>query len=66
MGPGWPVLGGGIRHIFRTWVSRGHRRGHEGTGNLTLVPITITINQLVLSREFGKPHDLRERDEGVR
>ncbi|WP_408959588.1 hypothetical protein [Natrinema sp. 74] len=35
-------------------------------GNLTLVPITITINQLVLSREFGKPHDLNERDEGVR
>ena len=34
-------------------------------GNLTLVPIAITINQLVLSREFGKPHDLRERDEGV-
>ncbi|MDS0282284.1 hypothetical protein [Haloarcula onubensis] len=34
-------------------------------GNLTLVPVTITINQLVLSREFGKPHDLRERDEGV-
>lgn len=35
-------------------------------GNLTLVPIAITINQLVLSREFGKPHDLRERDRGVR
>lgn len=35
-------------------------------GNLTLVPIAITINQLVLSREFGKPHDLRERDQGVR
>lgn len=35
-------------------------------GNLTLVPIAITINQLVLSREFGKPHELRERDEGVR
>ena len=35
-------------------------------GNLTLVPITITINQLVLSREFGKPHELRTRDEGVR
>jgi hypothetical protein len=34
-------------------------------GNLTLVPITITINQLVLSREFGKPHDLRQRDQGV-
>lgn len=35
-------------------------------GNLTLVPVTITINQLVLSREFGKPHELRTRDEGVR
>ncbi len=35
-------------------------------GNLTLVPITITINQLVLSREFGKPHELNQRDEGVR
>ena len=35
-------------------------------GNLTLVPITITINQLVLSREFGKPHGLRKRDDGVR
>lgn len=35
-------------------------------GNLTLVPIAIAINQLVLSREFGKPHTLRERDEGVR
>ncbi|WP_167837363.1 hypothetical protein [Halosimplex halophilum] len=36
------------------------------SGNLTLVPITITINQLVLSREFGKPHELRGRDEGIR
>ncbi len=35
-------------------------------GNITLVSVTITINQLVLSREFGKPHDLTERDEGVR
>lgn len=35
-------------------------------GNLTLVPVTITINQLVLSREFGKPHELDKRDEGVR
>lgn len=34
-------------------------------GNLTLVPVTITINQLVLSREFGKPHELTERDDGV-
>lgn len=34
-------------------------------GNLTLVPIAITINQLVLSREFGKPHTFRERDDGV-
>ncbi|MFC4550237.1 MULTISPECIES: hypothetical protein [Halorussus] len=30
-------------------------------GNFTL----ITINQLVLSREFGKPHVLRERNEGI-
>ncbi|MFC7138712.1 hypothetical protein ACFQMA_02535 [Halosimplex aquaticum] len=35
-------------------------------GNLTLVPVTITINQLVLSREFGKPHEHRTRDQGVR
>lgn len=35
-------------------------------GNFTLVTIVIAINQLVLSREFGKPHSLRERDEGVR
>ena len=35
-------------------------------GNFTLVTIVIAINQLVLSREFGKPHTLRERDEGVR
>lgn len=35
-------------------------------GNFTLVTIVIAINQLVLSREFGKPHSLRKRDEGVR
>ena len=35
-------------------------------GNFTLISIVITINQLVLSREFGKPHTLRERDEGIR
>lgn len=35
-------------------------------GNFTLVTIVIAINQLVLSREFGKPHSLRERDEGIR
>ncbi|RBI61167.1 hypothetical protein DMJ13_15715 [halophilic archaeon] len=34
-------------------------------GNFTLITIVITINQLVLSREFGKPHSLRERDEGI-
>lgn len=35
-------------------------------GNFTLVTIVIAIDQLVLSREFGKPHSLRQRDEGVR
>lgn len=34
-------------------------------GNFTLVTIVITVNQLVLSREFGKPHTLRERNEGI-
>ncbi len=34
-------------------------------GNFTLVSIVITINQLVLSREFGKPHVLRQRNEGI-
>lgn len=34
-------------------------------GNFTLVTIVITINQLVLSREFGKPHSLRERNKGI-
>ncbi|WP_254545776.1 hypothetical protein [Halomarina pelagica] len=34
-------------------------------GNFTLISIVITINQLVLSREFGKPHSLRERNEGI-
>ncbi|WP_435176303.1 hypothetical protein [Halorussus sp. AFM4] len=35
-------------------------------GNFTLISIVITINQLVLSREFGKPHTLRERNEGIK
>lgn len=35
-------------------------------GNATLVTIVISINQLVLSREFGKPHSLTQRDDGVR
>lgn len=34
-------------------------------GNFTLVTIVITVNQLVLSREFGKPHTLRARNEGI-
>lgn len=34
-------------------------------GNFTLVTIVITVNQLVLSREFGKPHTLQERNEGI-
>lgn len=34
-------------------------------GNFTLVSVVITINQLVLSREFGKPHVLRQRNEGI-
>jgi hypothetical protein len=34
-------------------------------GNFTLVAIVVTINQLVLSREFGKPHTLRERNQGI-
>ena len=34
-------------------------------GNFALITIVITINQLVLSREFGKLHSLRERNEGI-
>ncbi|MFC4357103.1 hypothetical protein ACFO0N_03960 [Halobium salinum] len=32
-------------------------------GNLTLITVVISINQLVLSRELGAPGDLRERIE---
>lgn len=34
-------------------------------GNFTLVSVVVTIHQLVLSREFGKPHTLRDRNEGI-
>lgn len=30
-------------------------------GNLTLITVVITINQVILSREFGSPGELRER-----
>jgi hypothetical protein len=34
-------------------------------GNFTLISIVVTINQLVISREFGKPHSLRTRNDGI-
>lgn len=34
-------------------------------GNLTLVTVVLSINQLVLSRELGDPGDLRSRIEGA-
>lgn len=36
------------------------------TGNFTVIGLVITINQLILSWEFGAPGDLRERVGGVK
>lgn len=34
-------------------------------GNFTLITVVLSINQLVLSRELGAPHELREQIDGV-